>query len=162
MFLVTKVGVRLVLLSLLICMVACTNRNTPAAGVAASDAEKNAVVQTMHDWAQGYLTRDRAILDRVRADDWVYSGDPSGAVVTKQEADKMFLGDTSTRYTAFDYADLNVRVYGTSAVVNARENMRWETDGKPDSASYRVTATFVKQDGQWRCVASHSSPVAAK
>jgi ketosteroid isomerase-like protein len=116
----------------------------------------------MRDWADGFVLRDPVKLDRVRADDWVYSGDPSGTVVTKQQADNMFRADTVTRYTAFDYDDLNVRLYGTTAVVNGRENIRWQSEGKADSASYRVTAVFVKQNGQWRCVASHSSPITAK
>lgn len=122
------------------------------------DAEKNAVIQVMHDWADGYLMHDPARLDRVRAEDWTYAGDPSGAVLSKREADKMFQTDT-TKYLAFDYADLNVRVYGATAVLTGREKLRWEYGGKTDSASYRITAVFVKQEKQWRCVASHSSPI---
>jgi len=148
-------------LTLLICMAACANR-TPTDGLAADQAEKNAVAQTMRDWAHAYITHDQALLDRVRAPDWVYSGEPSGALITKPEADKTFQTDTSIHYTAFDDDDLNVRLYGSTAVVNARENIRWEAGGKPGSESYRVTAVFVKQQGQWRCVASHSSPITAK
>ena len=91
--------------------------------------------------------RDPVRLDRVRADDWIYSGDPSGAIVTKPQADKMFQADMSTKYTSFDYEDLNVRLYGANAVVTGRENIRGESDGKPGAESYRITAVFVKQQG---------------
>ena len=123
--------------------------------VANDDADKAAVLQTMRDWADGYLKHDPVRLDRVRDDDWTYSGD-SGVVVTKEEADKMFQTDT-TKYLSFDYEELKPRIYGNAAVVNGREKMRWESGGKEDSASYRITAMFVKRGNQWRCVASHSS-----
>jgi ketosteroid isomerase-like protein len=123
------------------------------------ETEKKAIIQVMHEWAEGYVMRDSARLDRVRDDDWTYSGDPSGMVLTKKQADKMFQTDT-TRYLSFDYDDLNVRTYGSAAVVTGREKLRWDTGGgKSDSASYRVTAVFVKRATQWRCVASHSSPI---
>jgi hypothetical protein len=32
----------------------------------------------MHDRAEAYLMRDPVRLDRVRDEDWTYSGDPSG------------------------------------------------------------------------------------
>ena len=124
------------------------------------DIEKKKVLQVMRDWADGYIQHDPVRLDRARAADWTYSGDPSGVVVTRAEADKFFLTDT-TKYLSFEYEDLNVRVYGTTAIVMGRENLRWENSGKTDSASYRITAAFVKNDGQWRCVASHSSPITA-
>jgi len=160
---IERASASLLLLAASLYTATCGYRNQPSdAPLADAETEKKAVVQAMRDWADGFIMRDPVRLDRVRADDWVYSGDPSGAVVTKAQADKMFQADTSTRYSGFDYQDLNVRIYGVSAVVTGRENIRWESEGKPGAASYRFTAAFVKQQGQWRCVASHSSPITRK
>ena len=62
---------------------------------------------------------------------------------------------------AVTYNDLNIRIYDSTAVVIGREKLRTENAGKEESASYRFTAAFVKQGNQWRCVASHSSPIRA-
>jgi ketosteroid isomerase-like protein len=147
---------RTIPLALVIALSGCGSRTS-----ASDDAEKNNVLQAMRDWADGYVMRDPVRLDRARASDWTYSGDPSGAVVTKADADRMFRND-STKYLSFDYEDLNVRIYGDTAVVIGREKLRWQDGGRTDSGSYRITAVFVKQQNLWRCVASHSSPIVAE
>ena len=154
--------IRIILPALLLSVSGCSQKLSPNSQPPASnETEKKAVIQAMRDWADGYILHDPVRLDRARAADWTYSGDPSGAVVTKPEADKMFQTDT-TKYLGFDYEDLNARIYGTAAVVTGREKLRWENAGQTDSASYRITAVFVKQENQWRCVASHSSPITAQ
>jgi len=124
------------------------------------EVEKQAIIQTLRDWSDGYIKHDLAALDRVRAEDWTYAGDPSGALLTRQEGDRFFQTDT-TRYLGWDYSDLGVRLYGPTAVATGRERIRSENAGRQDSASFRFTAVFVKQGSQWRCVASHSSPIEA-
>jgi hypothetical protein len=101
---------------------------------------------------------DLARLDRVRAEDWTYAGDLSGTVLRRQDADRFFQTDT-THYLGLDYSELNIQLYGSTAVVTGREKLRSENAGKQDLASYRFTDVFVKQEDQWRCFASHSSPI---
>jgi ketosteroid isomerase-like protein len=151
--------IRITLLAFVVALSGCRTKDAPnSLSPADIDVDKKAVIQVMRDWADGYLMHDPARLDRVRDDDWTYSGDPSGVVVAKREADKIFQTDT-TRYLSFDYDDVNARIYGATAVLTGREKLRWENGGKTDSASYRITAVFVKRGTQWRCVASHSSPI---
>jgi ketosteroid isomerase-like protein len=147
----------LLLLASVFAATGCASKGTsgPSAG---TEADKQAVIQTLRDWSDGYVMHDLARLDRVRAEDWTYSGDPSGAVVTRPDADRFFQTDT-TRYLPWEYADLNVRFYGSTAVVTGRETISSESAGKRETASYRFTAIFVKQEKQWRCVASHSSAI---
>jgi ketosteroid isomerase-like protein len=52
-----------------------------------------------------------------------------------------------------------MHVYGNAAVVMGRWSGKVVEKGQPSESVERFTDTFIKQNGQWKCVASHSSPI---
>jgi ketosteroid isomerase-like protein len=61
-----------------------------------------------------------------------------------------------------EFADMKVRVYGSTAVVTARATSKGRFKGQPFSESERSTDVFVKQDGQWKCVLTQLTRIATK
>jgi ketosteroid isomerase-like protein len=75
-----------------------------------------------------------------------------GELRTKAEIVKGFRSG-SFKYDSREISDLNVRVYGDTAIVTGRSNQKGKEDGKDYSGDYRFTRVYVKQDGHWRTVA---------
>jgi len=66
-----------------------------------------------------------------------------------------------TKYDSVDYDDVKVTVFGNTAIATGGfKAKRTDASGKPLDTHERWTDTWVKMpNGQWQCVASHSSPV---
>jgi ketosteroid isomerase-like protein len=55
--------------------------------------------------------------------------------------------------------DLNVRVYGGTAVLTGRLREKSAWRGKDHSRVSWLTDLFVQRDGRWQCVLTHTTPV---
>ena len=97
------------------------------------------------------LKGDAAALERMTSDDYTFIT-LRGELRTKAEIVKGFKSG-SFRYEARTISDLNVRVYGDTAIVTGRSSQRGKEDGKDYSGDYRFTRVYVKQRGQWVTVA---------
>ena len=53
----------------------------------------------------------------------------------------------------------HVRVYGNTAVVEARERVRFRDDTGEHWLTWHITDVFVQQVGQWQVVTSHGSTI---
>jgi ketosteroid isomerase-like protein len=56
--------------------------------------------------------------------------------------------------------DLEVRVYGDTAVVTSRGVSGGKYQGQAFREVERSSCVFVREDGQWRCVLTHLSRIA--
>jgi len=112
------------------------------------EAEILAVEQA---WTQAYVHNDVAALDEILADNY-RSIDPNGRVVTKADD----LARTKTlHYDAFDTTDIQVRVWGDTAVVTGHSDIRGTNAGRAFAANIAFTDTLSRIDGRWRAVAAH-------
>ena len=104
---------------------------------------------------QAQIDADRAALDRLYADDFIGIG-PSGTVRTKPQLLSDFTsGDLKFQSITTD--DVQVRVYGNTAVETGRSTMIGQDKGKVVPRDNRFTRVWVKQQGRWRLVANHYS-----
>ena len=62
------------------------------------------------------------------------------------------------RYDAINLTDMVVRVYGNTAIVTARADVKGTDLGADFSGPYRFTRVWVKRNGQWQ-VASYQATV---
>jgi ketosteroid isomerase-like protein len=138
-----------------------------AVGILAQTGEKpqsgNAeqeLIKLENEWNVAIVKADLAFLDRIMVEDFTYT-DPDGVVWTKaQILTNMKSGEDATSSMA-GY-DWKVRVYGDAAVVTARYTTKETLKGKNISGRFRGTDTWIKKDGRWRCVATHSSRIVGK
>ena len=104
---------------------------------------------------QAQIGADRAALDRIYADDFIGIG-PSGTVRTKPQVLSDFTSGT-LKFQSITTDDVEVRVYGNTAVETGRSTMNGQDKNKAVPVDNRFTRVWVKQRGRWRLVANHYS-----
>ena len=109
-----------------------------------------------NEWRDALVKHDWAFLDQILADDCIWT-DPDGNVWTKaQFLASLKSGEDVISSLVSD--DMEVRVYGDTAVVTGRTTVKEQYKGKDISGQYQWTDMWVKDyAGRWQCVASHSS-----
>ena len=115
------------------------------------------LVQIEREWSEADVKKDVAALTRIMADDWT-GIDFQGAVLTKAQA----LGevskrseDTGTSITTL--ANMKVRIFGSTAVINGTDVETSKYRGKDSSGEYIWTDIFVLRKGRWLAVSSQST-----
>lgn len=108
------------------------------------------------EWATAFIKRDAAALDRILADDY-YIIDPNGSVGNKVQT----IEDITSGATVFEsikYDNLNVRVYGSFAIVTGGEAVTVRSDDQSQTATFRFTDVFALRLGRWQAISSQMTP----
>ncbi len=108
-------------------------------------------------WEEASVKADVATIGAILADTFV-STSADGHMQTKAEM-LAALKSGEVKFEKSDVDELKVQVYGNAAVLMGRWTGKVIEKGEASESTERFTDTFVKQNGQWRCVASHSSPI---
>lgn len=104
------------------------------------------------------IGNDPEAISRYMADDWTIIGS-DGKVVDRAT----FLGLVRSgmlSHEVMESEDLNVRVYGETAVVTGRGVSGGTYQGLAFREVERWSCVFVRQAGRWRCVSTHLSRIA--
>jgi hypothetical protein len=96
------------------------------------------------------LHRDAAFSERTLADDYV-AITPLGQVISKAETIAA-RKTAQLRYEAIDISDMMVRLYGNTAIVTARAEVKGTELGEEFSGPYRFTRVWVRRNGHWLTV----------
>lgn len=96
------------------------------------------------------LHRDADFSQRTLAEDYV-AITPLGQITTKQDT-LSARKSGQLRYDAINVTDMVVRVYGDTAVVTARADVRGHQLGEDFSGPYRYTRVWVRRAGHWQTV----------
>jgi len=120
----------------------------------AVDAEEQQVIREIVDMErqakEASLKRDVDFPQHALAEDYVAIS-PLGQVTTKKDA----LSARKTRqlrYDTIDVSDMVVRLYGDTAIVTARADVKGQQLGEDFSGPYRYTRVWVKRSGHWQAV----------
>ena len=115
------------------------------------------LMQIERDIGDANVRRDKAFFERIEGDEFVFI-DSAGGMTTKAEdvasLDKPAGG---TRLVSYVPSEMNVRVYGNTAVVTGLVTSTYKNADREIVARNRFTDVFVKRDGRWQLVAGHSS-----
>ena len=60
-------------------------------------------------------------------------------------------------FASYDQGDLEVRIYGDAAVVIGTGKSKGAWNGESFTSHERFTDVFIRRDGKWRCVSTHTS-----
>jgi ketosteroid isomerase-like protein len=132
----------------------------PAAPESAEDRTKAELKQLERDIGRANVERDAAFFERVEADEFVFTDSGGGLTTKKEDVDSVRKpANPDVRLLAYDVDDMQVRVYGETAVVTGRVTMRQNVKGEERTGRTRFTDVFVRRDGRWRLVAGHSSRI---
>jgi len=104
---------------------------------------------------QAQIGADTVALKRIYADDFIGVG-PSGTVRTKPQVISDFTSG-GLRFQSITTDDVQVRVYGNTAVETGRSTMIGQDKSKVVPRDNRFTRVWVKLRGNWQLVANHYS-----
>ena len=102
------------------------------------------------------LHRDSDFSVRTLTEDYV-AITPLGQVATKREVISARRSG-QLRYESMNITDMVVRVFGDTAIVTARADVKGHQLGEDFSGPYRYTRVWVRKNGQWQ-VASYQATV---
>ena len=127
----------------------------PSAGKDQRSSVEQAIRQLDNERIQAQIHADATALDRIYADDFIGVG-PSGTVRTKPQVISDFTS-RDLKFQSITTDDVQVRVYGNTAVETGRSTMIGQDKGKTVPRDTRFTRVWVKQQARWRLVANHYS-----
>ena len=120
-------------------------------------ADEAALRALEEKWDAANLKGDVATLATIYADEFLTTN-TEGKVRTKSESLAQ-VKSGEVKYQSAKADDLKISVFGDAAVVNGRWKGKFTEKGKTVESTERFTDFFVRQNGQWRCVASHASNI---
>ena len=137
------------MLTLLLCFVLSAFASQPTQN--SSDQETvREILELERQSKEAAIHRDVAFAERMLADDYIAIG-PLGQVITKADT-VAARKHAQLRYDAIDTSETVVRVYGHTAIVTARAEVKGTDVGEDFSGPYRFTRVWFKRDGHWETV----------
>lgn len=121
----------------------------------ANGTEEQEVEQFEREWSEAYKRHDKATLERILADGFVFT-DPQGKVHNKAQYIDIALHEEILSYKI---SDLVVRVHGDTGIVTGVWHAKYMVDGKEQSGTLCFTDVVVKRAGRWQAIAAHDAPV---
>lgn len=123
------------------------------------DAADQAVLKEYRALAEAQFKKDRATMERLMADDYVYTHS-NGAVNDKAADIKETISD-DIKWTDRKSEDLKVRTYGNVAVVTGQETLNGSAKNYVPGPR-RFTEIWVKHGGNWQNVGCQTTLVPTK
>ena len=109
------------------------------------------VLELERHTTEAALRNDANFTERMVANDYLAIG-PLGNVITKRDSMNV-RRRSQVHYDAIDVSELVVRIYGETAVVTGRADVRGNDGGEDFSGPYRFTRVWIKHNGSWQAVA---------
>jgi ketosteroid isomerase-like protein len=109
-------------------------------------------------WNTAVLHANIAAMDGLLADDYM-AITPSGILQSKEQA-LASLRSGTTHFNSLDVSDRKIRLYGTTALVTSRAEVKGTSAEGSLSGSYRYTRVYVRDArGVWRIVSFEASKI---
>jgi ketosteroid isomerase-like protein len=115
------------------------------------------LIQFQHEWAAALINHDRGALGRILAEDFLAT-DSTGHAWDRERSLAGVAAEV-TGLESLESDDFRVRVYADAAVVTFRNVAKCKPGRSDYTGTYRITNTFIRRDGRWRCVATHEGRV---
>src|ERR1700747_732157 len=124
-------------------------------GLLASADDKSRIIALENSWNQAELHNDAHAVDMLLADDFVMTV-ADGYTMNKAQT-LASVRDTSYRPDVLQSEDMTVHMSGNTVIATGTFREKGKDKGKPFERRGLFTDTWIKLNGQWRCVASHFS-----
>jgi ketosteroid isomerase-like protein len=134
--------------------------SAPLAQDKSASADEIQIKQLERAWNQAEAKQEVKEVSSLLADTLVYT-DYDGSFMNKSEYMKWVVSPGQKADHIYDEGQ-NVKVYGDAAVVTGIYRETGTNKGKPYVVRSRFTDTWIKRDGVWLCVASHSTLIPSK
>ena len=112
--------------------------------------------QLNDEWVKAIVRADAEALDRIMADDFYFTYPLEGDDKAQFIAD-ITSGDLKIQHIVRE--QLTVRVFGTTAVLTARDSATWLYHGRALAGQYKIMTVFTERDGRWQLCAIQACPM---
>jgi ketosteroid isomerase-like protein len=112
--------------------------------------------QMNDDWVKALVRGDGAALDRIMADDFVFSYPLEG------DDKAQFIDDVTNGALKVEHitrSQLSVRVFGATAILTALDSATWLYHGREFSGQYKILHVYAERDGHWKLCAVQACPI---
>jgi ketosteroid isomerase-like protein len=124
--------------------------------IAQSGSADNDVRKAEEAWAAAVKASDASALEKLLANDLVYTHSTGNVDSKTDYLSKMKAG--TQKYTDLQYSGMKVRTFnGSTGVVNSQLRMIGATNGTPFDNTVYVIHVWVKQGGSWKLVAHQTT-----
>ncbi|GAC1440279.1 MAG: hypothetical protein NVS1B11_17850 [Terriglobales bacterium] len=127
--------------------------------VSAEDVQEH-LKKLEKDRAAAVVKNDVATLDKQTADDYTLITMNGQMSSKSQMLDNFKTG--KSKVTSNEVSDLNVRVYGDTAVVTGKAEVKGTLGGEDANGTVMFTRVYVKKGGRWQSVAFQQTRVSNK
>ena len=142
------------LLAMLVALPAMSAQRSTVRPRTLFDAGDQAVIREILEMErqakEASLRRDADFSQKTLAEDYV-AITPLGQVTTKQDTVSARKSG-QLRYETINVTDMVIRIYGDTAVVTARAEVKGHQLGEDFSGPYRYTRVWVRRTGHWQAV----------
>lgn len=121
---------------------------------ASTSADEKAVLDAEKRRFDAQVSKDYAMLEKVLADDLVYTHSHGGT--DGKQAYIQSIRDGKSNYGSIEPQEQKVRVYGNTAVINGVCLIKMNNNNTLTDLKLRYTDVYVKKGGQWQMVAWQS------
>jgi ketosteroid isomerase-like protein len=120
-----------------------------------AENDEREVITLEKNFADALTRGDRALLDRLMADDFI-GINPLCQVLEKLQVIEEI---TSPHYEVESLVndDIRVRIYAEVAVATGRGTVKGKYKGEDTTGQFRYTRVWVRQQGSWRAVAAQAT-----
>src|SRR5881296_1102927 len=120
----------------------------------ATSAVEQDVIKLEQTVTDAQFKKDRAALERLLADDYLYTHS-NGSVLNKaQEIAESMSSDV--QWTDSKFADLKVRIFGDVAVLTGEQTIQGTAKGYVPGPR-RITDIFVRRSGRWQLLGGQAT-----
>jgi hypothetical protein len=120
--------------------------------------DKDELIQIEGELAVAWPKGDKEAIDRILAAEWRVTN-ALGQVQTKEQVMREAFQSGTLKVRSARVEDIEVRLFGNTAVVIGHSVSEGLYAGKPFRANLRFTDVFMKRKQRWQAVASHACAI---
>jgi uncharacterized protein (TIGR02246 family) len=112
--------------------------------------------QLNDEWVKALVRGDGESLNRIMADDFFFTYPLEG------DDKAQFISDVTSGHLKIEHISreqVNVRVFGSTAVLTARDSATWLYNGREISGQYKIIKVFAERAGRWQLCAIQACPM---
>ncbi len=112
--------------------------------------------QMNDEWVKALVRGDGETLDRIMADDFVFTY-PLEGDDKAQFINDVVSGDLNVLQLTRE--NVGVRVWGHTAVLTGLDSVKWFYQGRDFSGKYKIVHVYANRDDRWQLVAVQACPI---
>ncbi len=112
--------------------------------------------QMNDEWVKALVRGDGATLDRIMAEDFFFAYPMEG------DNKAQFISDVTSGNVHVEFLNrenVSVRVWGSTAVLAAKDSAKWSYGGRDFSGHYKIIHVYSNRDGRWQLVSVQACPI---